>query len=187
MHSPNIRRTSPAQALAKGPLRTAAWIALLGLLAGIMTACNQIIDDQKVEDAISDGLKKQIGVDTKSITCPEDRPIKAQDKFTCDVEVDDSTFDGSKFVVNVTQKDDEGNVEWNAEGLLSLDAIEKQVTEGIAQQLQVEVKTECGPAYKVAKKGDRFECQASDSSGVSKAVAIEVIDNEGNVNWSVQP
>jgi hypothetical protein len=186
MQNLDIRQYFPLQASIKGHLRTVAWMTLLGLLGGTLTACNQIIDAKKVEDAISTGLKEQIGVEVKSVTCPEDRPIKAQDQFTCDVEVDDANFDGLEFVVNVTQEDDEGNISWEAEGLLSLDAIEKQVTDGIAQQLEVEVTTECGPAYKVAKKGERFECKASDSSGVSKTILIEVTDNEGNVNWKLQ-
>jgi hypothetical protein len=66
------------------------------------------LDMEELEENIDTEFESQTGVALTSIDCPEEMDQEEGLNFTCDV----TTEDGDELVIDVTQTDDEGNVEW---------------------------------------------------------------------------
>jgi Domain of unknown function (DUF4333) len=84
---------------------------ILGLAALIVAGCSTTLDNVKLQQSIVDGLQQQAGV-TAEVTCPNDRPIKQGDIFTCTA----TTADGQTLTITVTQTDSNGQVHWEVTG-----------------------------------------------------------------------
>jgi hypothetical protein len=83
-------------------------LLLTGLIAFIAVACESSLDDERLEDVITQGIREQTGATVAQIDCPSGRPLQANDVFTCS----GTTADGQTFTVQVTQTDASGNVRW---------------------------------------------------------------------------
>ena len=171
------------------PQRNSLLLLPIGLLVLGLGACTTLIDDSKVETAISDGIKEQTSLVVESVICPEDMKAKAGDSFECDVIMPD----GQSFKAQVEQENDDGDVRWDAqEGLQSLkgvinnEILEEQITQGIAEQLNIQVSVDCGPNLTILRKGDSQTCAATDSKNVEKTVRVVAADDEGNVDWKLE-
>lgn len=88
-------------------------IAALAFAGTIVGGCNTalLLDNDKLQQVIAEGLQTQAGV-SASVTCPDDRPIKQGDTFTCTAQ----TTDGDNLTITVVQTDDTGRVNWNVTG-----------------------------------------------------------------------
>jgi hypothetical protein len=82
----------------------------LGLAAALVVGCDTtlLLDNATLQQKITAGLQQQVQVDAV-VTCPDDRPIKQGDTFTCTA----VTTDGTNLTITVVQKDNSGNVTWN--------------------------------------------------------------------------
>ena len=163
------------------PSRLACVLAPLVAVAG----CTQMLSMEGTSKAISEGLSSQLSMSIASVTCPESREIKAGDVFECVA----TPAVGGRLTVQVTQKDNAGNVAWEVtktEGLLDLAKVEASVKQGLAQQANLEASVTCGERWRATKAGDVFECRASGSEGQAVTVAVTVTDNEGNVSWETK-
>lgn len=87
-------------------MKRAAGIGLLLCCPLLLGACSKVLDMDKVESGIEDGLNEQLGVDA-DVDCPDEREAKRGDTFQCKV-----SAGGDTATVRVEQKDDEGNVNW---------------------------------------------------------------------------
>jgi hypothetical protein len=89
-------------------------LVLGGLLALAAVGCNTTLtlDDQRLEQVISQGFQEQTQHSLTAIDCPSDRPLQQGDTFTCDA----TTDDGESLVITVTQTDNAGNVHWSITG-----------------------------------------------------------------------
>jgi hypothetical protein len=82
-------------------------------LALVPAGCGGSLDDEKVEKSIQSGVNERLrkaGTTgrVRSVTCPEGRPLKQGDTFTCR-----ATFsDGSAATVDARQTSDDGDVSW---------------------------------------------------------------------------
>lgn len=83
---------------------------LFTLLA--LTACKKQLDSDKLVAMIRDEMLGPKGIKTTSVTCPKDRELKANDKFTCEVK----TTTNETLTFEVSVKDADGNVEVNLVG-----------------------------------------------------------------------
>lgn len=83
------------------------------MAAALFVACNSslTLDNDKLQQVIANGLQEQAQV-TATVSCPDDRPIKAGDVFQCQA----LTEDGTTLTIQVTQTDDSGNVNWQVVG-----------------------------------------------------------------------
>jgi hypothetical protein len=70
------------------------------------------LDTGKLEGKIKQGIEQQSGVKIKSVDCPSDRKLKKGDRFKCTA----TSTSGQKIPVTVTQRDDKGNVFYQAGG-----------------------------------------------------------------------
>lgn len=71
------------------------------------------LDSASAARFIAGWLAEKHGIAT-TVTCPDDRPVKAEDTFICKA----TTGDGEVLVIDTTQKDDQGNLTFKLRGLL---------------------------------------------------------------------
>jgi hypothetical protein len=147
----------------------------------LLTACTPKLDIDKLEGLVKQEFAEKTGIAVKTVTCPEDIKIEADQSFDCNIEAEE----GKQLKAKVTQKDDKGNVNWDAnEGLLSLTAIEQSIQDGFQKQ-QAEVTADCGGKFKIAFQGDTFNCKVKDAQDQTGTVEVTVSDNQGNINWKL--
>ena len=165
--------------------RRAARSLLLPAALIALGACGITLDIAGVEKSIQDGVVQQLGLAMTSVTCPqESRAAKAGDTFECTGKPEI----GGSLRVQVTQKDDKGNIEWKvlkSIGLFDMKEAEAAVAKGISDQLGAEVEVSCGERWQVGEVGDTFECAGEDADGPIPPVTITVKDAEGNISWSM--
>jgi hypothetical protein len=73
-----------------------------------VAACGKRIEADSVERQIKTGIEQKTKAEVRSVECPEDRPVKKGDVFSCTVTLNN----GFKAPAQVTQVDDEGNLRW---------------------------------------------------------------------------
>lgn len=161
--------------------------ATLLLLAG----CGTKLDMSIINKSISDGLASQLGLADAVVTCPQEAPpAKAGGTFECEAK----PKDGGRLVLQVTQKDDKGNIAWELvkiENMINLKTAEEAITAGIKEQTGTDVTVSCnaegGSNLRPAKAGETFECQAVSADGSATPVLVTMKDNEGNIAWAIEP
>lgn len=138
---------------------------------------------EKLEKTIQTDLQAQIKIPISSVECPEERDQKQGDEFECIAKGDQN----SEFKITVTQKDDDGNVDWNlvsATNVINLDIVESQIIESLEQQTGVTGVVNCGEQQlMVATKGTTFECQGKSDRGEVVTITVEVEDEQGGYRW----
>jgi len=147
------------------------------------------LDMSVIRKAIRDGLASQIHLENVAVVCPpETRALKEGDTFDCD----GKPQEGGHLVVNVTQKDDQGNIDWNLtkiEGFLNLTTVEEAIVTGIKEQADTDATVSCGGGVKklrVSKPGDTFDCTATTPDGAARTVKVTVKDTDGNISWALE-
>jgi hypothetical protein len=91
--------------------RPVVLIALPAALA--LSACGtKMLNTDKLEPKIKQGIEQQAGVKVKSVDCPSDVELKAGGKFNCTA----VTTGGDRATVRVIQQDDKGNVRYQMGG-----------------------------------------------------------------------
>ena len=65
------------------------------------------LDVDKLETGVASDIAAQVGGDW-TVTCPDDIPMQKDLTTTCDA----TSADGQSTTINVTQTDDQGNVNW---------------------------------------------------------------------------
>lgn len=150
-----------------------------------LAACTQMLDMDTVKAAIAGGIAEQVGLEVATVECPADREIKAGDVFECTA----TPAAGGSIAVQVTQDDDQGNITWSVtetSGLLDVSKVVAAVHDGILQQTGVDVLIDCGAdMFRAAVAGGTFTCTATPPDGDSAMVNVEMVDAEGNINWSI--
>jgi hypothetical protein len=84
-------------------------LAALGSAGLLVAACGpSVLDDAKLQDAISTGFAQQTSIEVKSVDCPDDQKIAQGATFNCTL----TAADGTTYTIQVTQTDTNGNVHW---------------------------------------------------------------------------
>jgi hypothetical protein len=154
-----------------------------------LTACNFSVsaggpDYDKLEKSISDELKgtySTISPNAPTVTCPrEQTDPKPGGKFICDADVN-----GEKVRVEVTVKDDEGNVNFSTlDVVYDLPTTEEMLATEIESQMGFPVTVTCGTGLKIIPVGDSFDCTATDENSVEKTVEVTAVE-VGKDNWRI--
>ncbi len=179
------------------PLLAAATLAVLVGTPGPLVASSFSYSEERqgtldmsvVRKAIRDGLASQLHLENVAVTCPSGtRVLKEGDTFDCD----GKPPEGGHLVVNVIQKDDQGNIDWNLtklEGFLSLQKVEDAIKQGLKEQVNADATVSCGEGDKklrVSKPGDTFDCTATTTDGAPRTVKVTVKDTDGNISWVLE-
>jgi len=165
--------------------------ALAGLIIvaiAPLSGCTQYLNHQGVELEIAHTFKTQTGLSLDSLTCPEKEPVKPGRVFACE-----GTLAGGQVVpLTVTQLDQSGKISWDAKaslnnlkGIVDNERLALQITEGIKTQTQIDVVTDCGELFRVARKGEVFTCITIDHQENQMDVMVKAQDDEGNVSWEL--
>jgi len=85
-----------------------ARIAALAVLAVAATACTKTLDTDGLEGELKRQIEEETGGTIASVDCPADVEVEAGGTFDCTA-VEGS---GAEFTITVTQRDDQGNVDW---------------------------------------------------------------------------
>ena len=159
-------------------------IALLTLIV-VLAGCERMLDTDRVEAVIKSGLTEQLKMPFSAVSCPDSRAMKAADEFDCKATAET----GGDLTIRVTQEDGTGNIKWKAmdgERVLSMTNLETQIQNGIANQLKVDAKIDCGTTrLRIAVTGQTLECTATAGSE-SRKVIVTVKDERGNVDWTMK-
>jgi Domain of unknown function (DUF4333) len=84
-------------------------VALAGALSVLAIGCGEeTLDTDDLQSTISSGLEEQVGVAPESVECPDDITVEEGSEFQCT----GTAPNGDEFTIDVTQTDDEGNIEF---------------------------------------------------------------------------
>ncbi len=151
--------------------------ALIAVL--VLTGCSTTLDADKAETEIAKAVRVQAGVPVKTVECPEDVEAKKGDKFNCTV----TAKDGTSGKVNVTQKDDKGNIAFDAP-FIHMDEAEASIVEQIEKQTKSSgVNIDC-PDIVVGKADDTFKCTGEAGSQEFTVNATQT-DGQGRFTFKV--
>ena len=139
----------------------------------LLAACGtSTIDAAKGEEEISKAVRVQAGVPVKEVVCPENVKIEKGGKYVCTV----TAKDGTTGKVSVVQKDDEGNVSFDAP-FSHMDEAEASIITQIEEQVPNAkgVEVDC-PDIVVGEKGGTFEC---DGTAGSEKFTVRATQTDG--------
>lgn len=151
-------------------------LALGGCSASVSTGDN--LDNAKAQDEISKAVRVQAGVPVKDVSCPNDVKLEKGGRFTCTV----TAKDGTKGQVQVVQKDENGNVRFDAP-FIHMDEAEGSIVEQINAQVKNigEVTVDC-PDIVVGKPGAPFTCKGTVSGDTFTVNAVQT-DGKGKFDF----
>lgn len=172
-------------------LLAAAALAVTGCSAEFSVG-NTGLDIEKLTQTIQADVDEILpeGV-TATVACPPDIPQAAGTNFTCTVMIGEQQLS-----VRVTQKDDEGNVDYKQEqAVLDLALLESELNTELDAQLTGSWQTSCEPvgtarAYVVAP-GEDFECYATGETAQGQSaedlpIIVTVKNVDGEITWTTK-
>lgn len=152
----------------------------------------ELLDTEKLNGLIAAKVETLAPGVTAVVDCPTD--IRGQQGVTFDCP---ATINGQPLVVAVKQKDDQGNVSYQAQSsILFLDQVREKTATQLAAQIPGNWTTTCNPegaagGIYVATPGTTFTCSVSgtsaDGSPESGQIVVTVKDVDGNISWKLVP
>ncbi|MCA1701404.1 MAG: DUF4333 domain-containing protein [Actinobacteria bacterium] len=161
----------------------------LALPAGALLAlagCGSI-DATKTENAVKQEIARSIGAKLRSVECPEDIPLERGRNFVCTA----IGADGTRAPVPVTQTDDAGNVEFEAQ-LVKPRVVETGLV-GFAQRAakagggggEARAAARC-PELRPVKRGDVILCSLTFHDGSTVVGTATQTDDQGKVKFDLR-
>lgn len=132
------------------------------------------------ENRLRTDVAQKSKINVQKVNCPTQIQVEVKQPFICE-----ATAEGKTFTVVINPRGDRRELQWSTKGLLVLPKLEQTIQQGIRTQFRLAVKTNCGGKVRVAKPGDRFQCQITDDRGQTRAVTVQVDDDQGNVTWKL--
>lgn len=168
------------------PSRQCLGLAILGLaLAGCggTFTTTSLLDVERFEGTLVDGITEQTGTVIESVDCPDEVTMETGNEFECSV-TDDQGNTGS---VEVTQGED-GDTSWILAGgiAINMSRLEETIREGLETQLGATIPSVECPEGIVIEAGNDFECTATDDAGATGVVAVTQHDDAGNITWELE-
>jgi hypothetical protein len=144
----------------------------LAVTASLIVGCNPALDGKKLEEAISKKLKDD-KYPVASVTCPASQPIQKDATLVCEAK-----FDGDTSVSIDVKQTGEGNVEWDAKGVLLVADFAK-IVDKKTKESDPSAEVSCsGKPVIVVKKDVTLKCAVKTAAGSSDYV-ITFSDDKG--------
>ncbi|MDH4112868.1 MAG: DUF4333 domain-containing protein [Actinomycetota bacterium] len=83
-------------------------LAGIAVLAIAVAACTKTLDTDGLEGMLKTDIADQVQAVITAVDCPADVEVETGATFECTAEEES----GTTFTIQVTQSDDQGNVEW---------------------------------------------------------------------------
>lgn len=132
---------------------------------------------RQVEASLRSLLSEMIDAPVTTTVCPEKTEVKAGDRMECRV-----TAEAQTFPVVVEFTNNLGAFNWSAKDLLVLSKLEAFIQTTVKDRSEINVTATCGGKIRIAKTGEKFECQVSDQQGRSRPVKVTVKNAQGRVD-----
>lgn len=75
--------------------------------------------------------------------------------------------------------------EFSVGGNLDMEEVETGISDGLEEQLDVEIESVDCPEEVKMEKGNDFECTATDSEGSSATISVVQTNDDGNLDWEI--
>lgn len=146
----------------------------------LLLACAPIVDGNEVGRRIHKEFERKTEIAIHSVKCPQDIESKAGQTFVCDI----YALDGKILKIQVTLKDDQGDIAWSVQtGLVNLGVIEENIEQTFKTERLSNVKASCDGKFKIAHQGDTFQCQVQDGNDDQGQVRVKVTDQKGKIDF----
>lgn len=155
-----------------------AGLVLSGNATFKLTVWTNMLDTDELKTRLTQGIS-DLGAPVDGVTCPE-RELRQGDIFECSARVD-----GQDLLIEVVQRDGEGNVDLRQlQALLQVSTLESVGANLLGRDLGTAVRLDCGTAeWLVREPGDTVECDGVTANGDRGPVVVTVQDEEGNVRF----
>lgn len=147
-----------------------ASIFVLSALA--LTACTPKLTKATLESGLTSAYDKQ-GIKLKSVTCPGDRELKADDKFDCQGELEG----GDKATIKVHQKDAKGSLAFDIVGVV---LTEEHISAFLTKQHASKVDAKCPKKMAILVKGQTFVCDVTMGADKGKVTIKGTTDDQAS-------
>lgn len=152
----------------------------------VLAGCGSI-DATKTEGAVREEIARSIGARVRSVECPEKVPIERGRNFVCTA----IGADGTRVPVPVTQTDDAGKVEFEAQ-LVKPRVVEAGLV-GFAERAakagggggETRAAARC-PELRPVKRGDVILCSLTFDDGSTVVGKATQTDDQGNIRFDLQ-
>ena len=140
------------------------------------------IDAGELEDRMRSQLEERSGAEVGSVDCPDGREVEAGDTFDCE-----ATVGGQPVRLKVTQRDDEGSVDFATDqAILSPARVAEEIGAQLSAQTGVDLHVDCGGGEVLVRDvGATFECVAQGPDETAARVVGTVLDTAGQFSFEV--
>jgi len=142
------------------------------VLTLFLVGCGKVIDEDKLESTIKAGFASR-GLTLAKLDCPHGKKAKKADNFTCK----GSTTDGQDLVVDVTQNDDDGNVNWLLQGSI---VDPTKIKDDLAKNGLTDAK--CPHAINIMTVNQKITCDVMNDGKPAK-LEILLENDKGDIKW----
>lgn len=144
---------------------------ILATLAAPTTPANL----RRVEQALQNLYRRQLGVPIESVNCPNNANLKVGGIFDCQARAQ-----GVNFKIRVNMTDNRGKFNSHTRGLLILSKIEALIQKSVKEKTGANVTANCGGKLRTARPGVTFRCQVKSPQGQIRNAQVTVKDELGN-------
>jgi hypothetical protein len=166
-------RTSISFSITRVVLATAA--------AVFLAACSSSLNGEELNKQISAELQTRFDVEAV-VECPDDIEPEKGAEFECTA----SDGEGNSLPVHVVQTDDRGNVDWTM-AVFNLPIVEETLAPEVSDSVGAEVTVDCPRILVSSLEGSSMDCNVTDDSGAEGLLHITSMDDNGNVDWELNP
>lgn len=125
----------------------------------------------------------QLQVEYNSLSCPKGIKVEAGNRFQCQLNLENK----ENLIVDITQTDNQGNLDWKIRGMILTNALEDIIQQGLQEEGLGNHTASCSDsAVIVALKDESFSCVAKSGSGKNIDIKVMPKDNYGGVQLSLE-
>ncbi|MEA2452412.1 MAG: hypothetical protein QOG04_1122 [Actinomycetota bacterium] len=150
--------------------------------AALLTACSaSTLKAEDLNKEISAQLQDRFDVEAV-VECPNDIEPKEGGTFECTA----SDTEGNSLPVQVVQNDDQGNIDWSLD-VFNLPVVEETLAPEVSQSVDAVITINCPRILVSSLEGSTMDCDVTDDLGRDGLLRITSLDDQGNVDWELNP
>lgn len=149
--------------------------------AVLLAACSSSLNADDLNEEISAQLQSEFDVDVV-VECPDDIEAEEGASFECTARDEE----GNSLSLQVVQSDDQGNVDWTMD-VFNLPVIEEELEPEVSSSVDAEITIDCPRILVSSLEGSSLDCSVTDETGGEGLLRITSVDDEGNVEWELNP
>lgn len=165
----------------RGQLRAGLLVIAPLLLSLAACSTSNTLEAEDLNEQIAAGLQDMFEIEA-TVECPDD--IEAEEGGTFECTAEDSA--GTSLPVQVTQTDDDGNVDWTMD-VFDLAVVEDSLEPEVSEAVDAQIDIGCPRVFIETKTGTSFDCPVTDEMDREGIIRITALDEEGQLDWELNP